>query len=369
MKRIIINNTHVQWANEYLANMLYKRQTGGNLSPACRLLNELSDAIIQKWYVVFEPGNNKIFLKSEDIKEYIQLIVSKYTELLTCHPESFENIVSVFNNKIPTDKISILRIEKRRGIKGQDKKQPYVQTFLHEELVRCMRYNHVQARVFPYYIRKMGIKTCVYCNAQYAITTKKKHTAYQLDHCLPKSKYPYLCTNFFNLQPSCGSCNLGKSNNDMVHGDYSATIWKEKNDKSVEYFNFTITDFGIVKYLLSGDPNNLSILFNVHKSAEKGVKSLYEDFNKFFHIQDIYEEHKDVVEEIIWKKYAYSSGYMSNLASAFSPIANEMTSDFMRFIMGNYMIEEHIYKRPLSKMIQDIAKQLHLDFGFGVGKL
>jgi hypothetical protein len=364
MKRIVISDTHERWASEYLVKMLYKKFNVDKKSAACRMLNELSNAVSQGWYVPIESKDGTYSARQfADITEYIEMIVDRYEALLTFHPKDFVTFMMDFNDKIPTDEVAVLCLEIRNNLKGVPNNLPYKKTLLHEEIVRCMRYNYVQREVFPYFIRMMGIKTCVYCNAQYAVTTTKKNTSYQLDHCLPKSLYPYLCTNFFNLQPCCGSCNQGKSANDMIHGKYTATIWKEKDDKSADYFNFSIGDSDMARYQIYRDSNKLSLKFNVREGAHRDLRLLYNDFNNFFHIQGIYNEHRDVAEEIIWKKYAYSPGYMSNLESAFEPIAKKMNSDFPRFIMGNYMEENQIYKRPLAKMVQDIAKQLHIDFG------
>lgn len=58
---------------------------------------------------------------------------------------------------------------------------------------------------------KLGIKACVYCNASYTVATDDDRATFQIDHSYPKSKYPFLCTSFFNLQPSCMHCNQIKS--------------------------------------------------------------------------------------------------------------------------------------------------------------
>lgn len=44
--------------------------------------------------------------------------------------------------------------------------------------------------------KKLGIKTCVYCNASYAIATDDNKATYQVDHCFPKSKYPFYVLHF-----------------------------------------------------------------------------------------------------------------------------------------------------------------------------
>ena len=75
-----------------------------------------------------------------------------------------------------------------------------------ELIVWALNYDGVREDVMPHYVKKMHLTACSYCNAQYAITTGedeagKRWAMYQLDHFKPKSKYPYLCVSFFNLQP------------------------------------------------------------------------------------------------------------------------------------------------------------------------
>jgi hypothetical protein len=60
-------------------------------------------------------------------------------------------------------------------------------------------------------IEKLNINVCPYCNRQYTNTIKPLSslggTRPTLDHYLIKSLYPYLALSFWNLVPSCYSCN------------------------------------------------------------------------------------------------------------------------------------------------------------------
>lgn len=66
---------------------------------------------------------------------------------------------------------------------------------------------------------RLEISICPYCNRQYITTaskvfddgTEKWVARPQLDHFYPKSKYPFLSCSFFNLIPSCPTCNMGKN--------------------------------------------------------------------------------------------------------------------------------------------------------------
>ena len=76
-----------------------------------------------------------------------------------------------------------------------------------------------------------------------------------------------------------------------------------------------------------------------------------------FHISTQYQAHKDVVEELIWKKQIYNSTILGIYKDNFKQLGFKQT-DFNRFILSNYDKDEDILKRPFAKMVQDIAKQL-----------
>ena len=366
MKRITITKDHKTWAEKYLKEMKYARPRHGYISNACWLLSKLSRAIESGWFVPLPVKNNNgstIYTArpASDFVSYLGKIIVEYEQLLVMPPRDFQAKISDFDSIINTKEVCLIKLEQKKDIEGKNT-IPAKKVLFHELIVQYMRYNHVQSKIFSKYVRKIGIKTCVYCNAQYAITTKGGVTLYQLDHCLPKSRYPYLSTCFFNLQPSCGTCNLYKSDNDMKYGVYSPTIWRDENDHTPDYFYFKIGDKAMADYITDHDAEKIGIEFKANDERSADIGSLLNDYQKYFHIDDQYAEHKDVAEEIIWKKYAYSSDYMKNLANAFKPIAPNMVSDLSRLIMGHYMEEEKIFKRPLSKMVQDIAKQLHIDF-------
>jgi len=63
------------------------------------------------------------------------------------------------------------------------------------------------------FVLKLGLKTCPYCNRNYTFVVKKGKLRPEIDHFYPKTIYPYLAVNFFNLIPSCQTCNKTKSNN------------------------------------------------------------------------------------------------------------------------------------------------------------
>lgn len=269
-------------------------------------------------------------------KSYVQHIIDKWDELILLEPP-FDDMIHEFEEIYVAEQIANMDI-------GNSKQKFY------EKIVDAMRYDYVQEKVYCKIINHLGIKTCVYCNAQYAFSYgngKNHFQNYEIDHWLPKSKYPYLCTSFFNLQPSCPKCNKSKSNKDDIIPFCLYTHDKSK----LSPFEFYVLQVSYIQYLVTHDLDVLRIIFS---SNENGLK---DNMDELFHISTQYQAHKDIVEELIWKKNIYNHTILEIYQDNFKQLAFKQ-SDFNRFILNNYDKDEDILKRPLSKMIQDIAKQL-----------
>lgn len=225
----------------------------------------------------------------------------------------------------------------------------------------ALGYDDVQEKIFPKYIKKMGIKSCVYCNAQYAISAKKRKTesgkafrsTYTLDHYLPKSKYPYLATSFFNLYPACGSCNQSKSSRPPLFQLYVKTTDPAEQRNP---FVFSLDKSSFVKYSMTGNADDLKIKFGTRSgiSEQEAI-----DYENYFHVEKLYGNLNDTVEEVIWKSRVYNKAGRKALFESFGHLLPHK-SDWNRFVLGNYDKEEDVMKRPLSKLVQDVAKQLDI---------
>lgn len=211
-----------------------------------------------------------------------------------------------------------------------------------------LQYPLVRKYVFPQYAGKIGFKTCVYCNSQFTVTDEYERGYFQLDHWLPQSKYPYLSICFFNLYPCCGSCNRMKNDDDE---NKYACIYAEKETENREVYRFTLEAGSLVKYILTHDVNQLKIEFE-----SSGDDEIIKPLKEKLHIDDLYQQFKDTAEEVVWKRMAYDRGYKEALCKMRLNLIH--TSDVKRFILGMYDNPEDIHKRPLTKLTQDIARQL-----------
>lgn len=363
MKRLVIDDKIEGYVTDYVKKMLYvKRQPDGTISKTQKNLNWYITQIQNGTYVAKATSIDGVDVNPKPKQTYIGYLIAirdRYVELLKVHPGGFNDLQTrVFEPLLTQTDLSIAfeyTVDKGGNRLGTPRK-----ILFHEIVVDAMRYSYVQSSVFPDFIRRLGIKTCVYCNAQYAITTHDGEPLYQLDHCYPKSLYPYLCTSFFNLQPCCGSCNQRKSNTDMRYGDYNVSIWREKDDDVEDYFHFHIEDASLSNYLTERNSDTLELKFLTEENASVDLQSLFDDYKNIFRIEGLYKEHRDVAEELIWKKYAYSDEYIASLKSAFCENFKGLESELPRLLYGNYMNKGDVYKRTLAQLSQDIARQIHL---------
>ena len=219
-----------------------------------------------------ELANNPLLNPQQ--KQYVQLIISEWDNLIVLEPP-FDVTIQKFESIFVAEKIATEQF----GIAPKS---------LYKEIVKAMRYDYVQETVYPKIINQLGIKTCVYCNAQYAFSYDNGRNSfqnYEIDHWLPKSKYPYLCTSFFNLQPSCTKCNKLKSNKDDILPFCLFTDDKSKLDP----FDFSILHVSCAQYLATHDRDMLRIIFS---SKEPGLK---DNMDALFHISTQYQAHKEMV--------------------------------------------------------------------------
>jgi 5-methylcytosine-specific restriction endonuclease McrA len=201
----------------------------------------------------------------------------------------------------------------------------------------------------PEYIKDLDITVCPYCNRNYIFNFKKidslEATA-QLDHFFDKSTYPYFSVTIFNLVPSCQTCNQRKSKKtDVIYHPFSESLnddvkFKLKLKDSKFYY----------------DKNSLKIVTEVNKNKEKVVNSHIETFN----IQNLYNEHKDIVLELIQKAQIYNESYIDELYQKYEGTLFKNREDVLRHITGGYIEDKDINKRPLSKLIKDISEELDL---------
>ena len=202
----------------------------------------------------------------------------------------------------------------------------------------------------------ISINVCPYCNRQYTFTLgndKNKSVRPQFDHFYSKDKYPYLSLSFYNLIPCCSNCNTSlKGANEFS--------FKENINPYIEFFGED------AKFSIK--PNNIGFIDGVAESyeisckisdqitPEKEIKC--KNNIEIFKINELYNYHKDYVDELIAKNRIITKEYINQLYDQFHGVYFSNLNDLYRILLGNYILEEDLEKRVLAKLTKDISEEL-----------
>jgi hypothetical protein len=204
-----------------------------------------------------------------------------------------------------------------------------------------------------WFAERFEVKACLYCNAQFTLVVgkdgTKKKLLFQLDHFYNKERLPFLSLTLGNLVPSCSSCNISKSKTEFT----LATHIHPYNEDANIMFNFFIDENKALEYLLGNrDHKLLAPKINV-------IDPRFTTHSKIFNIDNIYNKHTDIVEELILKSLYYNKTKRDELKKEFNEL-NLSQSVIDRFVLGSYSLDSEINKRPLAKLSKDIGKQLKI---------
>ena len=204
------------------------------------------------------------------------------------------------------------------------------------------------------FIRRLGVKYCVYCNADsvYSFNIKDGRSlpyASALDHFLPRHLHPYFALNLNNLVPCCTRCNVslkGKKDTDLrfyaspydgdLYGAFKIQAWHG----SKEYGK-----------IAGGSVSGLQIKYVPQESdAGRRAKRLMIDLFKW---EDVYngifaDEMKDIFRKVrlltpSFRKWLREKGFVGE------------NSD--RLLYGCSMRKSEVCRYRFAKVIQDFAER------------
>lgn len=300
----------------------------------------LSQTIIDEFYTSIQSlfPNKKLKKNEKNIKWEISW--SAIDKLIKDKLQAFDSQIS-FEKIIKADYTYLQKItESLKRVKLSPKEKDYFFT-LYSRLKK------------PEHIKKLDIKVCPYCNRNYIFNFKKGkdlNATAQLDHFFDKKTYPFLAVSVYNLVPSCSTCNQRKSakQEDIFypflesfnnHAKFEYKGIKNKEDSNGNFFDED-------RILLELKPI----------SEDEKVKNHIEVFN----LQNLYNEHKDIVSEILIKSEMYNESYIEELMKNYEGTLFKNEEDLLRLIFGGYIADEDLGKRPLSKLTKDILEQLEI---------
>lgn len=354
MRKIFIDSRIDSIAEEYKKTVLMHLHYGTTkhlVNPKKKLLKfkkDFSEGQVKE-IIRVDANGKKIYatipnVLSSSYQAYIQIVIDHYeSDLLTLKPSIFSALNNTLMSSLGNDASLLDKVLKVRNKKDDS---------FHNLLITCLMYEDIRTYVYPKFLKEIGVKTCVYCNANFAVTDINGTAYYTVDHWKPKSKYPFLCISFFNLVPCCFSCNRNKGDDD----DEFFGLYEDDKNACLDVLHFELSAKNEADYILTHNRETLSVKL-VESSPE--YHEICETMDNKLHITSIYQEHKDVVEETIWRKYAYNRKNIEALKASFAGTKFNLTDeDVKRFVLGTYSESKDIHKRPLSRLILDINKKL-----------
>ena len=198
--------------------------------------------------------------------------------------------------------------------------------------------------------QKLKVNVCSYCNRNYTFTIRNKSsksTRPDFDHFYDKGTHPILALSFYNLIPSCILCNSRLKSTAKFSINTHLHPYK---DSFNDYAKFKLK---IINSMFFYDEKAFELkLVTTDIKAEK----IKEDFA----LEVLYQEHKDIVLELIEKREIYPDSYIDDLFHQYEGTLFKNREDVLRHITGGYIEDKDINKRPLSKLIKDISEELDL---------
>ena len=252
----------------------------------------------------------------------------KYTleEVITAKPEKLDEIAEWGKDKVADYKFMITKYE----------------NFITKEKKEYKAYDLA---------KKLNVNVCPYCNINSTYTVikedDKKITRPEFDHFYDKATNPILALSFYNLIPSCHTCNSTLKGSEEFSMKSHLNPYSDNLDE-IAKFNLKIRDS---KFYHSVDGFEVK-LETEDERAENNIKC--------FELDTLYQNHKDIVLELIQKEAIYNESYLDELLTQYEGTLFKNREDLQRLISGGYISDDEIGKRPLSKLVKDISQELGL---------
>lgn len=270
----------------------------------------------------YHYNNNQHFKASvDDIYNSFKLkklftIEKFFSQLLTCTPETLDQLESRFKKKATTIYT------------------PHVLSIYE----RIFKYK-MHREKFIHLFTDLNFKICYYCNRNYITNFTKSTTirpTFTLDHFYQQKKYPMLALSFYNLIPSCYTCNSTIKN--------TRDVEQYKNNYSKNYNFNQDASFKLLGLGTQQKPYELKL-----SSKNKDIQKYIKDFKH----EEIYQVHLDEATDILKKNRD-----LQDLISKYQSITHTDISKIKENIFGNEIFSVEQDNKPLSKLKQDIARKI-----------
>ncbi len=211
--------------------------------------------------------------------------------------------------------------------------------------------------LFPKLIQLLNVNVCPYCNRSFTSTVQKQdgkfHRQNQVDHYLPKSRYPWFALSMPNWIPSCGNCNQKK-------GDGEELVLYPYTEGFGQAYRFRTRPLTGLGYLI-GQPENQEE-FHVVIEAVPGLtcpadyhRRVQNSIDKFG-LDALYQEsHNDYVSSIFLQRYIFNDAYIQSIMASFDGLFSSAAEVRNMLYLKNPQEEA---SAPLTKLTGDIDEEI-----------
>ncbi|WP_201522727.1 HNH endonuclease [Aliarcobacter butzleri] len=214
--------------------------------------------------------------------------------------------------------------------------------------------------ITPFFTENFDFRTCFYCNKDFITNfdADKKVSTFQLDHFYDKDTYPYLALSFYNLIPSCPTCNSSKVKGSKNTFEYDSNIGKFQNETCIapNDENFDFHQKVKFKLLLDASCKNLHIKSkdDIDITLKEQFTDIYTKYIEIFKLNERYKAHKDIVFDMIQKAELYPESRLRELQDLTGIPFQQIKKDIFNLIDEN----EDLSQQQFSKLIVDMSKEL-----------
>lgn len=308
-----------------------------NLEDICSKYPEVDNYLLSCKFVFYSGFRVRKELKrvgktgnTTNIKDFRKLYVSKYDN------PWINSIIRKHNNYFEKD-------ESFKQLVNEVKSKI---NFLNETIGEIINYELIKKEERHILLYNFGVEVCPYCNRNYISKYKRNgilKTTADLDHFYPKTGFPLFSLSLHNFVPSCQICNS-----------------RFKLAKGVEVINPYNEKINYNQFKFSHNLNynsDASIFFNENNKFDIRIECKNERYLnniELFELEKLYNTHKSLVAEIVYKKEAYNKSYQELFKNLFKGM--DLTeAEINHFLYGINMDESTFYRKPLSKLIYDIV--------------
>lgn len=204
------------------------------------------------------------------------------------------------------------------------------------------------------FVDNRGLKICPYCGStSIAVFYKDDGTAIRppIDHFFPKSKYPFLAMNFFNLIPVCPICNNAPAKGiiDPLADDGETLYLQHPYIFDDAMFTFDIEYNGEGEF----NSDNFSVVIDYKDNAHLSV-----GYNHILAVEDKYKRDKARVKEL-WHRVKSTNA--SRLKLLEHTLGEEIeTESFLdpKTILGYPINEESSREYEKYKFSKDLVEKM-----------